>query len=92
MTDNTFAHNLELPDLQTRLKDVVSNVKREFGGMIADFTEKWNATSGTIGFTLMGRNISVTFESDEEELRVESDDLSGQVLRIIAPKIKEAIQ
>lgn len=96
MTIKIFEHQLESTELAKRIKSVVEQVKKQYEGMITNFTEEWPeefpGQFAMFKFSMLGSDIWITFESDESELAIETNDPSPQVMSVIIPKIEAALK
>jgi hypothetical protein len=56
MTKMTISvpHNLGAGEAQNRIKNLVGNLKKQFGGQIDDVQESWNGNRGNFSFKAMG--------------------------------------
>lgn len=62
MPNVTVAHQLDKEEAKRRVSGLVPSLKTEFGGMVRDFTERWEGDILHFGFKASG--FSVTGSAD----------------------------
>jgi len=66
-------HRLTIEEASRRIRELLGQMKREFGDHITDLNENWNADSCQFSFTVMGSAINGTLDILSDEVQIKSD-------------------
>lgn len=64
-------HSLDPEEAIRRIKNLVGDMKKQFGDRLTDLTENWRGNNGQFAFKAMGFDVSGTVQVDSKEVRIE---------------------
>ncbi|MDB4978539.1 MAG: hypothetical protein JWM56_725 [Candidatus Peribacteria bacterium] len=86
----TIPHPLSEQEALTRIKSLLEELKKEFGGKMTNLQEKWQGNTDAFSFTVMGFDVSGTLIVRDKEV-----ELQGSLPLAALPfkgKIEETIR
>jgi len=66
-------HQLDVEEAVRRIKNLVGDMKKQFGDRVTDLKEEWAGNSGQFAFKAMGFDVSGTVQVDSREVRIEGN-------------------
>ena len=66
-------HKLNPDEAVRRIKNLVGDMKKQFGDRITDLKEEWSGNNGQFAFKAMGFDVSGTVRVDADEVRIEGN-------------------
>ena len=66
-------HNLSADEAIRRIKNLVGDMKKQFGDRVTDLKEEWSGNNGQFAFKAMGFDVSGTVQVDAGEVRIQGD-------------------
>ena len=66
-------HSLNPEEAVSRIKNLVGDMKKQFGDRVTDLKEEWTGNNGQFSFKAMGFDVSGTVHVDSNEVRIQGD-------------------
>jgi hypothetical protein len=66
-------HELGRDEAVSRLKNLLTDMKQQYGDKISDLQENWNDAGGTFSFKAMGFKLSGSLNVTDNEMQLDGD-------------------
>jgi hypothetical protein len=94
----TVPHEIGREEAVARLKNLLGDMKAQYGDKISDLREDWTSDGGTFSFKAMGFKIAGALKVSENEMRVDGDfpwaakPFQGQVETVIRERAERLLK
>lgn len=82
-------HKLTQDEAQSRIKNLLAELKQQYGDQVSDLQETWNGHNGQFALTAMGMRISGTLAVEPEQVSLNGNipfaavPFRGQIEKLI---------